>query len=625
MELLASLSQKFDAYASAMIDGISDANGIIWHDFVLYIILGAGILFTFWSLFSQYWALAHGIPVVLGRYDNKDDPGAISHFQALSAALSATVGLGNIGGVALAISLGGPGAVFWMWVVGIIGMALKTAEVTLSMMYRDTSDPENPHGGPMWVAQRGIAQFAPALKPLGTVLGGLFCLTLLVSTVTGGNMFQSWNVGEITKATFNVPELVSGIVLAALVGLVIIGGIKRIGQIAGTLVPFMCLLYLVAALTVVALNLPQIPRMLAMIVTSAFSPTEAQGAFVGGTVGFAVLKGMSRALFSSEAGQGSSPIAHSAAKTREPVREAVVAGLEPFIDTLVVCTLTALVILCSGAWNREPETRLEVAPKITLASDPEPEAAENDGPRTWTLAPSKPPERDEPWRTGSEVVFLLVRTETKDESGRKVMSVETGSDIVKVFGNLEVTEPVQNPEDAENDADLAGGELVITWSPVESQGPPQFLDDSEAPRVYVNYKGASLTALAFDNIFDEYMPRAGSYLVLIAAWLFAVSTMISWSYYGEQGIIYLMGQRAVLPYKVVYCLLAVLACAGIFTRERELTAFTDFGTGVMLWVNIPLTILFGGVAMNAYHRYIRRLRAGEFESERTQNPTESPR
>ena len=202
-------------------------NGIIWHDAVLIILLATGVVFTIWSGFCQYRALTHGVLVLRGSYDDPDHPGAISHFQALSAALSATVGLGNIGGVALAIALGGPGAIFWMWVVGVFGMAIKLTEVSLSMLYRNTDDPDNPHGGPMWVASKGLARVNPRLAPVGGFIGGVFCLTLLVSSVTGGNMFQAWNVGEVTEEYFAIPSIVSGIVLAVLVGMVIIGGIKR--------------------------------------------------------------------------------------------------------------------------------------------------------------------------------------------------------------------------------------------------------------------------------------------------------------------------------------------------------------------------------------------------------------
>ncbi|MBT8484958.1 MAG: alanine:cation symporter family protein, partial [Phycisphaerae bacterium] len=272
-------------------DILNPINGVIWHDLVLYIVLGVGVLFTIWSGFCQYRALTHGVQVTRGIYDDPDDPGAINHFQALSAALSATVGLGNIGGVAVAVALGGPGAVFWMWIIGVVGMALKTTEVTLSMLYRSTHDPDNPHGGPMWVASRGFERWG--LGGLGKVIGGIFCVTLLISAITGGNMFQAWNVGIVTENASNgsIPTVATGIVLSVVVGMVIIGGIKRIGKVAGRLVPFMCVLYLLSAGYVLILNLGGIPEMLGLIVTSAFSPQEAQGAFLGGTFGYALLWG----------------------------------------------------------------------------------------------------------------------------------------------------------------------------------------------------------------------------------------------------------------------------------------------------------------------------------------------
>ncbi|MBT8144904.1 MAG: amino acid carrier protein, partial [Gammaproteobacteria bacterium] len=323
--------ERFNAVAEAI-------NAVLWHEYVLFLLLGTGVVLTFWSGFCQYRALTHGTKVLRGAYDDPDDPGAINHFQALSAALSATVGLGNIGGVALAIALGGPGAVFWMWVVGFFGMSIKLTEVTLSMIYRNTDDPDNPHGGPMWVIDKGLSRMKPELAGFAKILAMIFCVTLLVSTVTGGNMFQAWNVAGLTQQYFGIPGLVTGIFLATVVATVIIGGIKRIGAVAGRLVPLMVGMYLAAGTYVLIVNADQIPSMFALIVSSAFSPTEATGAFLGGTMASAFLFGLKRALFSNEAGQGSSPIAHSAAKTDEPVREGVVAGLEPFIDTLVVCT-----------------------------------------------------------------------------------------------------------------------------------------------------------------------------------------------------------------------------------------------------------------------------------------------
>ncbi len=541
-------------------------NNVLWHDSVLLVVLGTGLLFTVWSGFSQYRALTHGVRVLRGSYDDPSDPGAINHFQALSAALSATVGLGNIGGVALAIALGGPGAVLWMWVVGVVGMALKLTEVSLSMLYRNTDDPDNPHGGPMWVVSKGLARMNPKLAGLGRAIGVVFCVTLLVSTATGGNMFQAWNVGEITAEYFGVPSIATGIVLALLVGMVIIGGIKRIGAVAGRLVPLMVALYLLAGFYVLAVNADQIPAMFALIFRAAFSPVEGTGAFLGGTAGYAFLYGMKRALFSNEAGQGSSPIAHSAAKTDEPVREAVVAGLEPFIDTIVVCTFTSLVILSTGIWNRAPDANFATPPRVLPVG-----AAE------WSLETLPAPVQNAyGWRPGDSV-FVIYEGDANPETGNRLHRVD---------GRIV----------AEN------GQLLIEWPSFASDARPVIRDTG----VYETYLGATLTAKAFDSV----TPGLGKWLITLAAWLFAVSTMISWSYYGEQGFIYLFGERHVLAYKVAFCSLILAATWGRIDSANELDIMTGVGTGVMLFANIPILWVFGSQAMRAYGDYMTRLKTG---------------
>ncbi|MCA9310851.1 MAG: sodium:alanine symporter family protein, partial [Phycisphaerales bacterium] len=480
---------------------IDFVNGIIWAQWVLYAVLAVGLLFTVWSFFGQYRALTHGTAVIRGKYDDKNDPGAINHFQALSAALSATVGLGNIGGVAVAVAIGGPGAVFWMWMVGVVGMALKMTEVTLSMMYRNTDSPDNPHGGPMWVVREGMSKWSPGLRPLGALIGGIFCVTLLISTLTGGNMFQAWSVADATQSNFGVPRIAVGIILCVMVGAVIIGGIKRIGAVAGRLVPFMCVIYLLAAIAVILMKIGDVPDVLMLIFKSAFNPEEAQGAFMGGTFGLALAWGMKRALFSSEAGQGSSPIAHSAAKTDEPVREGVVAGLEPFIDTIVVCTLTAIVILVSGAWNRGPEAHFDAPPVLVQDAD-----------QKWTVEstalPPKDPEVKEyatDWNAG-DTLFIIVEAEANKDQG---------TNLKQITGKVE--------------RNTTTGDLQIAWGSVtvkDAEGNPV------TPKVrdtglFANYASASLTSHAFNRV----IPGLGKWLVVGAAWLFAISTMISWSYY----------------------------------------------------------------------------------------------
>ncbi|MDA9951550.1 alanine:cation symporter family protein [Oligoflexaceae bacterium] len=559
-------------FAASMNDIMADINGVLWHDSVLYIILGTGTFFLLWSLFqrithfSPFVAITHGLAVVRGKYDKKNDPGAISHFEALSAALSATVGLGNIGGVAVAIALGGPGAVFWMWIVGFVGMALKMTEVTQSMMYRDTSDPDNPHGGPMWVASKGLAEMSPKLAWLGKWIGGIFCVTLLISTVTGGNMFQAWSVGDVTLKNFGVPNIVTGAVLAVICGMVIIGGIKRIGQVAGTLVPFMCGLYLVAGLVVIGMNIEIIPEMFALIFKSAFSPTEAKGAFVGAAAGTAFMWGMKRALFSNEAGQGSAPIAHSAARTEEPAREGIVAGLEPFIDTIIVCTITALVLLSTGAWNRDATALLPDSPQFTETSQ-----------GVWGASETELPELTEDgiesWQDGQSVFMIASLTDGPS----------------KIFGEIHQKD----------------GSLVVFWKDVQSSAAPTFTDNG----VYIEYASASLTSFAFDLSINGL----GKWLVTIAAWLFAISTMISWSYYGEQGVVYLFGEKAVFSYKIIYCILIVVSTSGLITTTTELDNLTGIGTGVMLFANIPIMFIFARKSMGAYKEYLVKLRNGEFK------------
>ncbi len=574
-----------------LVDFINAINSVLWADWVLYTVLLVGVLFTVWSGFSQYRSLTHGVQVIRGKFSRKGDPGAINHFQALSTALSGTVGLGNIAGVAVAVALGGPGAIFWMWVVGLIGMALKLTEVTQAMLFRDTSDPDNPKGGAMWVCKKGFGKIHPALAPFGVVVGGIFCITVIISTITGGNMFQSWSVGQITKTYFPAfPEVGAGIVLAVLAGLVIIGGIKRIGAVTGRLVPLMCGFYLLGALVVLFMNIEKIPDALRLIVVSAIPPSlggqsaNPMGAFLGGTWGYALYWGMKRALFSNEAGQGSSPIAHSAAKTDQPVREGIVAGLEPFIDTIVVCTLTALVVVVSGAFNREAVVKFDAPPVLVQATDSNGQPLANQWVPDRTDVPAKSAEAariSKPWRV-NDGVFILVHAEPDRRTGR---------DVHQLTGTIE---------------DDGNGGLRVRWAPYRSTVTPVPYD----PGLYMNLAGPSLTGHAFDRA----VPGMGMLIVTLAAWLFALSTIISWAYYGEQAVVFLLGPKAVVPYKVIYCLACVVSTMGFIRTDAELDAFTSLGTGVMLWANIPIMLIFGPMAMRAYRDYIRKLKRGDFES-----------
>ena len=551
---------------------ISLANKIFWGPWTLYVLLLAGILFTLWTKFSQFKVLTHGVAVTRGIYDDPRDPGAINHFQALCAALSATIGLGNIGGVAIAIAIGGPGALVWMWLVGFLGMALKTVEITLSMMYRNTDDPDNPHGGAMWVVDKALGAPGGGMKVLARVIGVIFCITCLIMTMAGGNMFQTWNVADLTLHYFAVPKIATGIVLAIVVGLVIVGGIKRIGHVAGRLVPVMCLLYLLAALAVLAIHITELPAMFALIFKGAFGATEAGGAFLGGSIGLAFTTGMKRALFSNEAGLGSAPIAHAAAKTNEPAREGIVGGLGPFIDTICICTLTGLVIIATGTWNRGPQGALDGTVSLS----------ELDGttvlqaPVSVEALPRLPV--GEQWIPGTQV-FLLV--DTPDEGRQRVYGEISGQN-----GYAETIEWHNPPDGAQWVTDASGG-------PVKG--------------VFRDFAGATLTGHAFDRAY----PGLGRWLVTLAAWLFAVSTMISWSYYGEQATIYLAGERWVIAYKFVFLALAVVGAVLVKTNQ-QLGDLADFGTGGMLWANMLIVLTLGFLGVRCVNRYFERLQRGEF-------------
>ncbi|MGJ8640987.1 MAG: alanine/glycine:cation symporter family protein [Opitutaceae bacterium] len=321
--------------------------------FILIWLAGTGVFLTIYFKFINIRSIGLAFKTVRGKYSSKDDPGEITHFQALTAALSATVGLGNIAGVAIAISKGGPGAAFWMIVIGFLGMTTKFAECTLGVRYRDIDENGKVHGGPMKYLTKGLAE--RGWGKLGKFLGVTFAILCVGASLGGGNMFQ------INQACSQFVEIsggsesiladyrwVFGAIIAVLIAVVIIGGIRRIANVTSRLVPLMCITYIVGALVIVFLHLSEVPAAIALIVQQAFTPD----AYVGGLIG-AMLVGIQRGTFSNEAGIGSAPIAHSAVKTSKPASEGIVALLEPFIDTLVVCSLTALVIVLTGTYGEE--------------------------------------------------------------------------------------------------------------------------------------------------------------------------------------------------------------------------------------------------------------------------------
>ena len=324
--------------------------------FVVVWLFGGALFLTIKMRLINIRGFFHAIQVTRGVYDNDKDPGDVSHFQALSAALSATVGLGNIAGVAIAIGTGGPGAAFWIMVVGLLGMTSKFAECTLGQLYRTTDSNGHVLGGPMRYLQVGIAELG--MPKLGRVLAVLFMLLCIGASFGGGNAFQVGQSLDAISEAFPVLKTHSwiyGLAMVIAVGLVIIGGIKSIGAVASYLVPLMCGAYVLSSLYIIVANYSMVPSAMASIVREAFTPMAVQGGFLG-----LLVIGIKRAVFSNEAGIGSAAIAHSAAKTDEPVSEGIVALLEPFIDTVVVCTMTALVVVITGA-HTAPETQASIA------------------------------------------------------------------------------------------------------------------------------------------------------------------------------------------------------------------------------------------------------------------------
>jgi len=331
-------------------------NGIQWYNnyiggyAVLFFLIPTGLYFIFRLKFLNVTRLPHAIKIVAGKYDNKKDHGDVNHFKALTTALSATVGTGNIVGVALAIYWGGPGAVFWMWITGFLGMILKYTECTLSHKYRVFNSDGSVSGGPMYYIKKGITDLYN-WPVFAKVLAIIFAVATLFASLGTGNMAQANGMTDALKTTYGIDVYYSGFIIAGLTLLIVVGGLKRIANVTAKLVPFMAVTYVIATITVLIDTSDQILPAFSLILHDAFTGTAATGGFIGSAFIMTMLWGIKRGLFSNEAGQGSAPIAHAAAKTEYSVREGLVASLEPLVDTLIICTLTALMLVTTGAWD----------------------------------------------------------------------------------------------------------------------------------------------------------------------------------------------------------------------------------------------------------------------------------
>jgi alanine or glycine:cation symporter, AGCS family len=436
----------------------------------------AAIFLTIRMGFINVRAFTHAIQVTRGRYTDPKEPGEVSHFQALTTALSATVGLGNIAGVAIAVSIGGPGATLWMIIAGLLGMSTKFAECTLAQAYRDVGPSGNVLGGPMQYLSRGLSE--KGLAGLGRTLAVLFALLCIGGSLAGGNSFQvSQSLSAVQESFPVLAELnwVYGLVMTFFVGIVIIGGLRRIARVTDKIVPIMALVYVAGCLVVILTNLANVPAAMVYIVEQAFNPDAVYGGFIG-----VLVVGFQRAAFSNEAGAGSAAIAHSAARTEYPVREGIVALLEPFIDTVVICTMTALVIVFSGAYA--------------------------------------------------------------------------------------------NP----------AYEGIIAAN-----------------------QGAALTSRAF----GEHLPFF-SHILSVAVMLFAYSTMISWSYYGERCAVWLFGAKASLPYKVVFLTFTFL---GSVITATQILDFGDLMILGMAFPNLLGVYILSGKVKSLLDDYWSRYKTNQFK------------
>ena len=489
--------------------------GAAWFPMLL---IGTGIFLTFYLGFPQFKFFMHGWRILTGKYIKDTTKGETTPFQALTTALSGTVGTGNIGGVGLAIWIGGPAAIFWMWITAVVGMTTKFAEVSLAHKYRTTLPDGSISGGPFYYIEHGMN-----MKWLAIV----FAVLMMITAIGTGNMPQINNIAEVLSSEFSIKPIITGSVLSALLMLVIVGGIRRIATIASKLVPIMGFIYIVGSLIIIFDNYQNILPSFNQIFSQVFTGSSAVGGFLGASFALALQKGVARGAFSNEAGQGSSPIAHASSKTEDPVEEGIVSILEPFIDTLVVCTITALVILSSGAWSEKHQNNFDKT-STTFISGSYSEDNVSDV---------------------NQLRYFINNLDSEIKLFNGTIQISNGqieksnNDSVTILHKKSIAEDVviliNNP--ISESTDKYDGPLLIEDGVVRTNG--------------VNLSGkslvhsAELTAVAFKSgVLGVY----GGYIVAVGLLLFAFSTAIAWSYYGDRSAAYVFGEKSVVWYRLVY-------------------------------------------------------------------------
>ena len=485
-------------------------------------LIGTGIFFTAYLGFPQFKFFGHGWRIVTGKYAKNDAEGETTPFEALTTAMSGAVGTGNIGGVALAIWIGGPAAIFWMWITAIFGMTTKFVEVTMAHKYRTTLSDGSISGGPMYYIEKSFNK---------RWAGVLFAALMMICAIGSGNMPQINNIASVLDSTFSIPKLATGLILGFMLWLIISGGIKRIAKIASKLVPFMAVIYFGGALVVVLENYQNIIPSFHSIFSQVFSGSAAAGGFLGASFAMSLKLGVARGLYSNEAGQGSSPIAHASAKTEHSVEQGMVSILEPFIDTIVVCSVTALVILSSGAWIQKYENTFERSSMAIFSGE-------------YTESNSKDVEE-----LGKYILdarkFTNNTTAVKNFSGN--LSVVNGAiqkGGITIFHNNSIAEDVtfhKNGSFFDGPLEVLNGEIK---------------DSSVTVKGKSLIHSAELTSKAFGSgVLGKY----GEYIVAIGLLLFAFSTAIAWSYYGDRSTAYIFGENAVPWYRMIYVICFIAA------------------------------------------------------------------
>ncbi len=537
---------------------VNTLNDLVWNTpsifpLMVVILLGYGIFITLRLGFIQVRKFKHGIKVVSGYYDDPNDVGDVNHFQALSTALSATVGIGNIAGVAIAIHYGGPGALFWMWVTALLGMAIKYSECTLAVHYRSNNPDGSVSGGPMYYIEKGLG---PNWKWLAVI----FAISAVICSFLTGNAVQANTVADTVFTTFNIPVAITGLITASLVGIVIIGGIKRIGSVTARLTPLMAIIYVFGALIILLLNYDQILPSLGLIISSALNPEAGAYGVGSGAIITTMVWGIKRGLFSNEAGQGSAPIAHAAAKTDEPVREGVVALLEPFIDTLLICTMTGLVIIITGVWDDKHAATIPLSNADTVIRI------------------------DTPYNDSANTLHVIDGIPQNGTLIRYDFSVDT------LYSNVEQTQ-------------YFTGTVTTLGS---GSGPVAISEEvGSTGTLYGNVieNGASLTSYAFDKGLAPLLP-GGKYLVTLCVLLFGISTSISWSYYGDRSIQYLLGDKSIIYYRTVY---VVMHFVGAILSLSMVWTIGDIALGIMTIPNLIGLFALSGVVVKLTTDYFKRM------------------